>query len=215
MKPKLTPEQIEAAVARAITSSALGAAGLAEPSEAGAAVAKPGEVAGSGDVAEAGKPGTSVVKRLKVKWPEVNKDGFPLKHSMMNTRKAISALRLDCKFDVFHDICQVNGTDMQSFVGELSDKVVRKFRELSFTHLGLDPGSEAARDGLMRACEHHMYDPIRDYLNSLKWDEKPRIENWLTTYAGAEDNEFGRSLFRTALVKIFYFKNYVEWKWIA
>jgi hypothetical protein len=42
MKPKLTPEQIEAAVDRAITSSALGAAGLAEPSEAGAAVAKPG-----------------------------------------------------------------------------------------------------------------------------------------------------------------------------
>ena len=34
------------------------------------------------------------------------------------------------------------------------------------------------------------YHPLVDWLDSLKWDGKPRLDNWLTTYLGAKrDNE--------------------------
>ena len=34
------------------------------------------------------------------------------------------------------------------------------------------------------------YHPIRDYLNSLKWDGTERIRYALTRYLGAEDSEY-------------------------
>ncbi len=36
------------------------------------------------------------------------------------------------------------------------------------------------------------FHPLQDYLNSLTWDRKPRLENWLSTYLGAEDNKYNR-----------------------
>jgi len=44
------------------------------------------------------------------------------------------------------------------------------------------------------------YDPLSDYLTSLKWDGKDRISNWLTYYAAAEDNEYTRMVGRKFLI---------------
>jgi predicted P-loop ATPase len=34
------------------------------------------------------------------------------------------------------------------------------------------------------------YHPVRNYLNDLVWDGQPRVGRWLTTYAGAEYNQY-------------------------
>lgn len=36
--------------------------------------------------------------------------------------------------------------------------------------------------------------PIREYLNSLEWDGKPRLDTWLVDYLHAEDNEINRMI---------------------
>jgi predicted P-loop ATPase len=41
---------------------------------------------------------------------------------------------------------------------------------------------------------------VRDYLAGLKWDGVPRIDNWLQTYAGAEDTSFNRAVGRIILI---------------
>jgi predicted P-loop ATPase len=41
----------------------------------------------------------------------------------------------------------------------------------------------AAVDLRGRECAFH---PVLDYLNALKWDDSPRLENWLARYLGAE-----------------------------
>jgi predicted P-loop ATPase len=36
--------------------------------------------------------------------------------------------------------------------------------------------------------------PVKDYLNSLAWDESPRIDRWLIEYAGAADTPYVRAV---------------------
>jgi predicted P-loop ATPase len=139
------------------------------------------------------------IARLNVNWPETNAKGAPLKNSMVNSRMAIQALKLDCKLNVFSGRYEINGSNLQSFVGELSDKVTRKVRELSFSHLGMEPGLEAMYQGIMRACEQHMYDPLVDKLDSLEWDGVKRLDTWLMKYAGVEDTPLHRAWGRIVL----------------
>ena len=64
----------------------------------------------------------AAIKRVTVKWPEQTAKGGPQKHSMINARMAIQQLKLDCSLDTFHGSYLINGTSLQGFVGELSDK---------------------------------------------------------------------------------------------
>jgi hypothetical protein len=41
---------------------------------------------------------------------------------------------------------------------------------------------------------------VREYLNALVWDQKPRIERWLIDYAGAADTEYVRAVSRKVLI---------------
>jgi predicted P-loop ATPase len=39
-------------------------------------------------------------------------------------------------------------------------------------------------------AEDHKFHPVRDYLNGLAWDGKPRLEKWLIDYLGVERNSY-------------------------
>lgn len=167
-KTKLTPEQVEATVSKAVA--------IRPPS----------------------------VQRRKVNWPRTNAKGAPVENSMINARMAIQQLKLSCSYDLFHGVYVVNGTNLQTLVGELSDKVTRKVRELSFVHLGFEPTLTAMNDGILRACEQHMYNPIVDYLDALSpHDGVNRMDTWLTKYVGAADTplhrEWGRLILMNAI----------------
>lgn len=55
-------------------------------------------------------------------------------------------------------------------------------------------------DGLSIVETQNKYHPIRDYLNSLVWDGKERVERLFIDYLGAEDNDYTRAVTRKALV---------------
>lgn len=40
------------------------------------------------------------------------------------------------------------------------------------------------------AAQENAYHPIRDYLESLKWDRVPRLEHWLHDFLGADESEY-------------------------
>lgn len=42
----------------------------------------------------------------------------------------------------------------------------------------------------------HKYHPVRDYLNSLKWDGIPQVDTLLIDYLGAADTEYARTVMR-------------------
>jgi predicted P-loop ATPase len=139
---------------------------------------------------------------LQPKWPERSAKGAPLKGSMMNVRMAIEALELDCRYDLFLDRYTINGQGMTQFVGQINDKTARAFREYCFQRTRYEPGSEAAREGLLRACESRMFNSLQDYLDGVHgtWDGRPRLDTWLTTYLGVEDSPLHREWGRLFLM---------------
>ncbi|MCK1346025.1 virulence-associated E family protein [Bradyrhizobium sp. CW11] len=143
--------------------------------------------------ARAPDPHLVPIDRKEVIWPEVVGRDTPLKGSMMNAVKAIEELGLDCKFDIFHNRKIINGSLLSEFAGDLSDAVTRKIRELSWMNFRYDPGTEATYQAVLRHCEEHRFHPILDYLTSLQWDCKPRLDTWLVRYLGAKDTPLARA----------------------
>lgn len=129
-------------------------------------------------------------------WPMVTKgkEPEPVKDSQANVLKAIDVLELECSHDVFKNSYIVQGWELGSgLVGDLSDKMIRLFRDYTFRTLGYEPGIIATREGLKCACEKNTFNSVQDYLNGLpKWDGVKRTATWLTRYAGAEDTPVHR-----------------------
>ena len=65
---------------------------------------------------------------------------------------------------------------------------------------GFDPGRNPMHDACLQLCLENRCDPIVDYLDSLEWDGVNRIDEWLTTYLGANDTELNRAIGRIVLI---------------
>jgi putative DNA primase/helicase len=50
------------------------------------------------------------------------------------------------------------------------------------------------RDGLSIEARRHAFHPIRDYLDSLTWDETPRLDTWLVRFAFTKDTPYVRAV---------------------
>jgi predicted P-loop ATPase len=71
--------------------------------------------------------------------------------------------------------------------------------------LGVAPRWEISRnapafDAVKMMCLDNIFDPVRDYLDSVKWDGKSRLDCWLITYCGADDTPLNRAIGRKNLV---------------
>lgn len=136
-------------------------------------------------------------------WPDVKKglDGqFVPKASCANARVAILAMRIDCRYDLFHGRKLVGGQAVEQWAGELSDHACQILRVLIQKHFGFDPGRENVHDAAVQLCLQNPFDPVLDYLDSLTWDGKKRLDRWLVDYLGAEDTELNRVIGRLVLV---------------
>lgn len=56
--------------------------------------------------------------------------------------------------------------------------------------VGLMPGVETVGKVIGLIASRLTFDPVEDYLRSLKWDGQFRIADWLTAYAGASKTEY-------------------------
>jgi putative DNA primase/helicase len=69
-----------------------------------------------------------------------------------------------------------------------------------FNLMGLHFGSEMMSAAAECVAEEWSFNPIVDYLTSLIWDGTPRVENWLRTYAGADDTLYSREVGKRWLI---------------
>ena len=130
-------------------------------------------------------------------WETTDKNGVP-KSTCANARRALLALEVRCRFDVFHDKHIVEGPVVLKLAN--LDLVVADLRRKIHAAFGFDPGKQNTIDAVEQLCVRNKFNPITDYLDGLIWDGTPRLARWLITYLGAEDTKLNREFGRLALI---------------
>ena len=122
--------------------------------------------------------------------------------SFENALVAIKLLKVECRYDVFHDkIHIVNLSDVPiSESVEGFEQIALLLRRKVLLEWGFDPGKQLMEDALRLECLDHTFDPVREYLDGLKWDGVPRIDRWLVRYCGCDDTALNRAFGRKWLV---------------
>jgi putative DNA primase/helicase len=119
--------------------------------------------------------------------------------SLENAITAIDDLGIECRYDVFHDRILVSGhPDIGT--AENLDHVALAVRRLIVDTYGFDPGGENTFNAIMSRAHDNTFDPVLDYLDGLEWDGVARIDRWLHTHLGAEDNKLNGAIGRKMLV---------------
>lgn len=60
-------------------------------------------------------------------------------------------------------------------------------------------GKDIINDALVEIADRHSFHPIKNYIDSLIWDEIPRLETFFIDYLGTDDTVFNRTVSRKAL----------------
>ena len=58
---------------------------------------------------------------------------------------------------------------------------------------GIRVSVETAGQAVQTVAHDRAFHPVREYLDSLKWDRTARIDTWLALYVGAEANDYTRA----------------------
>jgi hypothetical protein len=133
-------------------------------------------------------------------WPDINLATGKATKTYSNALTAIEHLGITCRYDEFHDRMLVGGHEIEQYAGELTDAAVAAVRQLIIDTYGFDAGKDHVHDAASWLCIKNRFDPVRDYLDELNWDGKPRVDTWLTTYLGVEDSDLHRAQGRLTLV---------------
>lgn len=59
---------------------------------------------------------------------------------------------------------------------------------------GIHLATTIAHDAAVNVAMRHRFHPVRDFLDSLKWDGRSRIDTWLSFHMGAEDSPYTRAI---------------------
>jgi hypothetical protein len=122
--------------------------------------------------------------------------------SQSNIRIALLKLGVTVRYDQFADRVLIEG--LKDFGPALDDRAVARIWLLLEQRFHLRPSQGLLFTVVTDTAILNGFHPVRDYLDSLRWDGEKRIDRWLTTYAGAADDEFTRAagaLFLIAAVR--------------
>lgn len=83
---------------------------------------------------------------------------------------------------------------------ELNDDMIRVIRHCMIVSAGMEFSKENVAEACLTLGRQSPFNPVVDYLASLRWDGTPRIDEWLVRYFGASDSEYTRAIGRLVLL---------------
>lgn len=103
------------------------------------------------------------------------------------------------RFNVFTGRVEWNGCPLQ-------DEDIVDIR-LLIEETGFEPITSDVLPAVIRHAHDNAYDPVRNYLDGLKWDRKSRLDSWLSHYMGAPEHDilsvFGSKFLIGAVARIY------------
>lgn len=145
------------------------------------------------------KQARAAICAVKDGWPDVDRRGGPTA-TMRNTVVALQRLDLNFSFDLFRHRKFVGGAVLDEFQGEIGDNACSILRALVIERFNFDPKAENIRDAANQLCLENAFHPVRQMLDGLAWDRVDRLNKWLSTYLGAEDNPLNQAVGRIMLI---------------
>jgi predicted P-loop ATPase len=88
----------------------------------------------------------------------------------------------------------------RKFAGEISDDQVTMIRHVIANRFSFHPHVGDMYDAITARSREHMFNPVVDWLDSLKWDGQPRLDRWMIEHLGADDSSYVRAVSRKAIV---------------
>jgi hypothetical protein len=61
-------------------------------------------------------------------------------------------------------------------------------------HRGILVNPKTAGEAVQTVARDNSFHPVKNYLRSLTWDQRPRLDTWLVSYLGAQDTPFIRAV---------------------
>ena len=105
------------------------------------------------------------------------------------------------KYDQFaHRIVWSKPAPWYKVTPDWSDEDAIMFKSLLSEQLAIDFSTEAIHEVAAVCANKRAFHPVRDYLETCKWDGVFRLDNWLTQYCGALESEYSRFVGRKALI---------------
>lgn len=124
-------------------------------------------------------------------------DGRP-KRCRANYITAAHKLGLRLAYNEFADVLSIGG--IEGVGPALDEKAISRVRFAMEDRFGFLPDKELLGDVLADEAIQNRFHPVRDHLETLRWDGTPRLDTWLSVYCGAEDNEYARAVGRIVLI---------------
>lgn len=126
-----------------------------------------------------------------------DKAGHPY-NNQWNIEVAIRKLGVSLRYDEFSGDETIEG--LTGFGARFDDPATINLRLKIDSTFSFLPGRELFRDVTSNIARRNRFHPVREYLDSLAWDQEPRIERWLIDYAGAPDTPYVRAVSRIVMV---------------
>lgn len=105
------------------------------------------------------------------------------------------------KFDQFsHQILWDKPAPWYKSNEEWSDEDAIEFKSILAEQLGMDYSTDLIHEVATVCASKRAFHPVRNYLERCQWDGVKRLDNWLSRYCGALDNEYTRFVGRKVLV---------------
>jgi hypothetical protein len=127
--------------------------------------------------------------------------GIPMEKGKKLKRKLIVSIldTLGYRFehDVFADKVYIISPEGRRELDDASENRLYFILEEDYQ---LSPPTQYLSKLLDDLAREHPVHPVREYLDTLKWDGTPRIDRWLTTYGGADDTELTRTIGAIVLI---------------
>lgn len=142
---------------------------------------------------------TSVLRAGPENSTDFSRDSNPKGYapSLANAKLAIQKLGVVFRLDTFRQRIVTEGWPKE--LGEATEKIELVVRKLVIEKFEFDPEPKHTRDAIELIAMENAFDPVREYLDGLEWDGKPRLDNWLARYLGASDDPLTRAIGRAVL----------------
>ncbi len=172
------------------------AAGLLEASEK----ARVGYLAKQANGVAIAKPQPGSKPDLALPKTSFNSRGTPLEKTIGAVIQIGTESGISFSYDLFRDQFRVGDHALQQRIGESIENAILVLRTAVIKRFDFEPKADTIKAAVYRVCLSHSFNPVRDYLDGLKWDGTARLDSWLSTYLSAADDPLNRAIGRKALV---------------